>query len=250
MKEKASILIVDDNVSLFKAMSFVLERKGYSVTTAKDGDEAIEKIKNKPFDIIFMDIKMPIMDNVETYKMVKKIRPESVVLMMAAYTVDNLIQEALEEGAYGIVYRSRDIDRTVALIERVSEAKRGAFILVVDDDQGIDITLRDILSKRGYQVNVAHKGEDAITVAREKTKSIISIEARLPTINGLEIYLAIREANPEAVAIMMTANHQELIELVEDALDDHTYTCLDKPFDMAEVLKLVDGIQERKQQAG
>jgi CheY-like chemotaxis protein len=43
MEHKANILIVDDNISLCKTMSFVLERKGYAVTTSKDGPEAIRK---------------------------------------------------------------------------------------------------------------------------------------------------------------------------------------------------------------
>ncbi|MCK4965116.1 MAG: response regulator, partial [Dehalococcoidia bacterium] len=59
MEAKANILLVDDNVSLIKTMSFALKRNGYAVTTAKDGREAIAKVKEQPFDMIFMDIKMP-----------------------------------------------------------------------------------------------------------------------------------------------------------------------------------------------
>ena len=99
MPEKANILIVDDNTSLCRTMAFVLGRKGYAVATAKDGPEAIEKVKERPFDMIFTDIKMPLMDGVETYKGIKKIRSEAVVVMMTAYAVEDLVQEALKEGA-------------------------------------------------------------------------------------------------------------------------------------------------------
>ncbi len=85
MNHKANILIVDDNTSLCKTMSFVLGRKGYAVATARDGPEAIERVKENPFDMIFMDIKMPLMDGVETYRRIKQIRPEAVVMMMTAY---------------------------------------------------------------------------------------------------------------------------------------------------------------------
>ena len=67
----ASILIVDDNLSMCKTMSLILSRKGYSVKTAADGPEAIEKVREKSFDMIFMDIKMPVMDGVETYRRIK-----------------------------------------------------------------------------------------------------------------------------------------------------------------------------------
>ena len=250
MEEKASILIVDDNISLCKTMSFILKRKGYAVTTAQDGPEAIERVKENSFDVIFMDIKMPLMDGVETYKRIKQIRPDAIVMMMTAYAVEDLVQEALQEGAYGIVYKPLDIEKVIVLIEEAREVKEGAFILVVDDDPATCITFRNILLKKGYEVGIAHTGEEAIAMAQEAAPDIIFIDMRLPTINGLETYLAIREINPEAVAIMMTAYRQEMADLVEEALNNHAYTCLYKPLDMEELLRLVDEIRERKQRQG
>ena len=123
MDERASVLIVDDNVSLCKTMSFLLRGRGYAVSTATDGPEAIERVKDRPFDAIFLDIKMPLMDGVETYRRIKKIRPEVVVVMMTAYAVEDLVQEALREGAYGILYKPLDIEKVVTIIEEAREAK-------------------------------------------------------------------------------------------------------------------------------
>ena len=92
MEAKASILIVDDNISLCKTMSFVLKRHGYDVTTAGDGVEAIEKVREKAFGMIFMDIKMPGVNGVEALRSIRKIRPEATVTMMTAYAVEELIQ--------------------------------------------------------------------------------------------------------------------------------------------------------------
>ncbi len=247
MEDRASILIVDDNLSLCKTMSFVLERKGYGVTTARDGPSAIEKIQESAFDIIFMDIKMPVMDGVETYKKIKNIRPEAVVIMMTAYAVEDLVQEALQEGAFGVIYKPLDIEKVVTLIESAREEKEGALILVVDEDPGICITLKNILTKRGFDVATASSGEEALIMAHKEAPNIIFIDLKLPTINGLETYLAIKELNPEAVAVMLTAYRQEMSDLVEQALQNQVYTCLYKPLDMEEVLRLVDEIRERKQ---
>ena len=145
MEEKASILIVDDNISLCKTMSFILGRKSYAVSTAKDGPEAIVRVQERPFDMIFMDIKMPIVDGVEAYRRIKEIRPEAVVMMMTAYAVEDLVQQALEEGAFGIVYKPLDIEKVVAVIEEAGKVKEGALILVVDDDPGTCIILRGCL---------------------------------------------------------------------------------------------------------
>ena len=246
MAEKASILIVDDNVCLCKTMSFVLGRKGYAVTTARDGPEAIERVKENHFDMTFMDIKMPLMDGVETYRRIKQIRPEAVVMMMTAYAVEDLVQQALEEGAYGIVYKPLDIEKVVAVIEEARQAREGALILVVDDDPATCITLKNILTRKSYKVGIAYTGEEAIAMAQEAAHDVIFIDLRLPTINGLETYLAIREINSEVVAIMMTAYRQEMAKLVDEALQNHAYTCLYKPLEMEELLRLVDEIVKHK----
>jgi len=249
MEGKASILIVDDNASLCKMMSFVLGRKGYAVTTAKDGMEAITRVKERSFDITFMDIKMPLMDGVETYRRLKKLRPEGVVVMMTAYAVEDLVQQALQEGAYGIIYKPLDTEKVVALVERLREVREGALILVVDDDPGTCITLTNILNKKGYKTGIAHTGEEAIDMAQEKAYDIIFIDMKLPTINGLETYLAIKDISPEAVAIVMTAYRQEMADLVGEALNNTAYACIYKPLDMEEVLGLVGEIREKKQKA-
>ena len=116
MKE-VDILIVDDNISLAKSLSFILGKKGYRTSIVKNGLEAVKIVKDKIFDIIFMDIKMPLLNGVEALKKIKKISPTSIVFMMTGYAVEELVNEALEEGAYGIFYKPFDIEKTLALIE-------------------------------------------------------------------------------------------------------------------------------------
>ncbi len=126
MATKVNILVVDDNVNLCKTMSLILKHKSYAVATANEGREAIERVQQNPFDMIFLDIKMPHMNGVESYRRIKAIRPDAVVMMMTAYAVEDLVQQALEEGAYGIVNKPLDIDRVIAIIEeRPSRAAKG-----------------------------------------------------------------------------------------------------------------------------
>jgi len=248
-ENRASILIVDDNASLCRTMSLVLERKGYEVATAREGMEAIETVTERAFDMIFMDIKMPVMDGVDTYKRVKKIRPDAVVVMMTGYAVEDLVQEALREGAYGVIYKPLDMDKIAVLIEKARETGGGAFILVVDDNPEACTTIRNILVKKGFEVSTAHTGEEAIARARERAHQIVLIDVKLPTLNGLETYLAIREINPATTAIMMTAYRQEVGHIVQEALENNAYTCLYKPLDMAGVLEIIDGILTRRQES-
>jgi len=246
MTQKAKILIVDDNLSLCKTMSLVLNRKGYDVSTANDGFEAIDRVKNEFFDIIFMDIKMPVLNGVETYKKIREINDKIIIIMMTAYAVDDLIQDALKEGAYGIIYKPLDFENIVSLIENSKDTEQGGLILIVDDDLGTCSTLKNILIKKGYEVSISNTGEDAIKIVLEKPFDLIFIDMKLPTLNGLETFLALKKINPKIVAIMITAYSQEMDELVQDAIDKNAYTCLNKPIDIEVMLVLIDEVLKKK----
>lgn len=249
MSASGSIMIVDDNVNLCRTMSYILKHKGYDVTIANDGSEAIERAREKKyFDMVFMDIKMPLMNGVETYKQIKKIIPGVTMVMMTAYAVEDLIQEALEEGAHGVIYKPVDIDKAIALIEEAKEQRTSALILVADDDMATCTTFKNILQKRGYKVGTAQTGEEAIAMAQKNSYDVYFIDMKLPTINGLETHLAIRRIRPEAITIIITAYGQEMAEMVTSVLQNSAYSCLYKPLDMPSVLELVEEVLERKKE--
>ncbi len=124
MKEKAHILVVDNHISLCKTMSMILRRYGHAVTTAIHGLEAIDRVRERPFDITFMDIKMPGLDGVEAYRRIKKIRPEAVLIMMTGYSVKDLVQEALQEGAYGVLYKPLDMGKVLEIVNEITKGKQ------------------------------------------------------------------------------------------------------------------------------
>lgn len=245
-KLKTRILIVDDDPGMARTTALILQRKGYSTDVAGDGPAAIEKARRAPFDVVLMDIKMPQMNGVEAYKRLKAIRPGSAVIMMTAYAVEDLVSEALQEGARGIVYKPLDIERTIELIEKARQEQEGAVVLVIDDDPEVCCILQRILEHKGYFVAIAHDGEEAITKAQEHHHDIILIDVKLPPINGLETYRTIRKIDPEAVAVMMTAYRQETSDLVTASLRSSAYACLYKPFDLDELLALLAEINGEK----
>ncbi len=118
----ARVLLVDDNRTLCKTMSYILERKGYEVQIAGDGDAAIERVREQAFDLILMDIKMPDLNGVETYRRIKDIRPDVTVLMMTAYAVPDLVQAALKEGAIAVIYKPFDMED---LLKKIGQLVNG-----------------------------------------------------------------------------------------------------------------------------
>ena len=227
-------------------MSLVLKRKGYQVSIANNGFEAIDTIKEEFFDIVFMDIKMPVLNGVETYKKIKEINEKIIIIMMTAYAVEDLIQDALKEGAYGVIYKPLDFEKILSLIEESKDTKLGGLILIVDDDPGTCTTLKNILTKKGYEVGISYTGEDAIAKVQGKLFDIIFIDMKLPTLNGLETYLALKKINPELIAIMITGYHQEMDELVKEAMNNSAYTCLTKPINIEDMFVLINEILTKK----
>jgi len=244
MSEKLRILVVDDNEEFCQNVADILELKDYEVVAAHDGFKAIELVKQNGFDLVLMDVKMPVMDGVETFKKMKEIAPYTPVIMVSAFAVEDLIREALREGAFGFLKKPLDFDRFFTLIEQA--VPNGALILVVDDDQNICANISDVLTDRGHRVSITSGGEQAIQLAREENFDIMLIDMKMPVLNGLETYLAIRDFRPDAVVIIITGYPQEMGKLAQQALQKNAYACLEKPINMDKLLSLLERIKEQK----
>jgi DNA-binding NtrC family response regulator len=112
---QTNILVVDDLKSIRLTLGGILEDEGYNVVLAENGYQAIEAAKQTSFGLVFMDIKMPGINGVQTFREIKKINPKAAVIMMTASSVEELIKEALDEGAYAVVYKPFDVEKIVSI---------------------------------------------------------------------------------------------------------------------------------------
>ncbi len=244
MKTRHKILIVDDNVEFCDNVSRILTVKGYDATGVSDGFNALEAVENSVFDLVLMDIKMPVMNGVETFKKLKQIAPQIPVIMITAYAVEDLIREALREGALGVFHKPLDFERLFASIEKT--LPDGALMLVVDDEQMTRLHLRETLMKKGFRVEVAEDGETAVQKVRENNFDIILLDMKLPVMNGLETYLAIRDIHNDAMVILITGYLDEIGNLAQQTLEKGAYTCLEKPVDMGRLLALFNEMRSER----
>ncbi|MFC2003371.1 response regulator [Chloroflexota bacterium] len=244
MSEKLKILVVDDNKEFCKNVTDILELKGYEVVSAYDGFKGLEAVKENGFDLVLMDVKMPVMDGVETFKKVKEIAPNTPVIMATAFAVEDLLREALQHGAYGSLKKPIDFDQLFGLIKQATG--KGAMILVADDDENLCANMQQILGAKGYRVSVAYDGNEAVDKAEKNNFDIMLLDMKLPALNGLETYLAIREFRSNIVAIAITGYQMETSELVQRALQKSVYTCLEKPIDMDSLVSLLEQIKAQK----
>ncbi|MFA5143721.1 MAG: response regulator [Candidatus Omnitrophota bacterium] len=243
MPNQTSVLIVDDDANFCNTLAKVLKKKGYITTTAENGQRAVDLVKERSFDAILMDVKMPVMDGVEAYKKIRQIRKSEVVIFMTAFSIEDLIKETVRDGAYAMVKKPFDIDTVVNMIEK---SKKGVLLAIVDDDPNAGKAMKSVLERKGYSITTCLTGEEAIALAKDRPRDIFFIDMKLPVLNGLETYLKIRKVNPEAVVVMMTGYRQEMEEMVKQAMEKGAYSCLYKPFNMDEAIKIIEEIFDKK----
>ena len=115
---KKQILVVDDEQGYQDLYTFLLQPLGVQISYANNGLEAVEKIQKDPYDLIFMDIHMPVMSGPEAFKRIRQIRPDQKVVIFTSSSDPSFSQEnkTLEEGALVCLYKPvslEDLQRVV-----------------------------------------------------------------------------------------------------------------------------------------
>ncbi len=118
------ILVVDDEQSLRDVLSIMLKRAGYVVTSAMDGEEAIELLHKEIFDLVITDLRMPKIDGMEVLKAVKSASPETVVLIITAFASADSAVEAMKQGAYDYLTKPFQVDEVQLIIRNALEKRR------------------------------------------------------------------------------------------------------------------------------
>lgn len=246
MPDQLKVLVVDDNEEFCRNMTDILELRDYAVETAGDGFRALELVEADGFDLVLMDVRMPGMDGVATFRRLKEVSPGTPVIMVTAFAVEELLRDALREGAYGALKKPLDFDELFDIMARAT-AGGGAMILVVDDDRDLCANMKDVLADKGYRVIIAFDGEAAVRLARENSFEFVLLDLKLPSLNGLETYLAIHDIRPDVVTIIVSGYLGELRQMARQAQDRNVYTCLEKPVDIDGLVSLLEQIRRQKE---
>ncbi|UCE60218.1 MAG: response regulator [Phycisphaerales bacterium] len=242
VRRTTSVLIVDDEKNMRTTLADILDEEGYEVVTAATGEEAIEFCTRRGFDVVLLDVRMPGIDGVETFRRIRRHRDNIRVIMMSAFSVDELKQAALYEGAIAFLSKPLDVQQVVKLVGEVKDTA----ILVVEEDEETSSKLYDALRGQGYRVTLTARPHDALDLVEQIQFDLIFIEAKLPAMNGLELYLAIRKVTPSAVAIMITGMEEEFEEIAQEVVRRTAYTVVKKPLDMDQILAMLERITGKR----
>lgn len=124
MKTNQSIMVVDDDVAHRIMLKKLIGSWGYDITEAEDGSVAIEKVRNRAFDLVLMDIRMLNVSGIEALEQIKIINPTIPVIIMTAYASVETAVNALKKGAYDYLTKPLDFDELKIAIARATEHTR------------------------------------------------------------------------------------------------------------------------------
>jgi DNA-binding NtrC family response regulator len=120
----AEILFVDDDRTILELVREYLTEVGYRVEVVDNGMQALEKIKNQPYAIVFTDIKMPDIDGLELLSAIKEYRPETEVIIVTGHGSMESAIKAMKYGSYDYLQKPFKLNVLKIIIDRILEAKK------------------------------------------------------------------------------------------------------------------------------
>ncbi len=118
---KAKILLVDDEPEIVRTLSESLEDEGYEVWSARDGSEAMARVRASHPDIIFLDIWLPGMDGIETLRAIKEFDADIEVVIMTGHGNVNTAVQAIKLGAFDFLEKPLSLDTILEVIRKILE---------------------------------------------------------------------------------------------------------------------------------
>lgn len=116
MAKKGSILVVDDEEVMRDVLGSILTEEGYHVELARSGEEGLDKIQQRPVDLVLLDVSMPGMGGLRTLEEILKLDAEAVVVMITAYATFDTAISAMQRGAFTCISKPFDNSEILKLV--------------------------------------------------------------------------------------------------------------------------------------
>ncbi|MEE8319290.1 MAG: sigma-54 dependent transcriptional regulator [bacterium] len=119
--ELKKILVVDDENSVRNMITVLLQKEQFDASGASSGEEALQILGERPFDLVLCDIRMPGMDGLEVLSAIRSLYPDTTVIMMSAFGTVDLAVEAMKQGAYDYISKPFKTDEILLTLRKAQE---------------------------------------------------------------------------------------------------------------------------------
>ncbi len=140
-------LVVDDNRAFAENIGEILRDLGDEVSFATNGDSALTLVKQRRFDAMVTDMRMPLMGGAELVHHVRRVDPGIAAIVVTAFVGDDALHAARREGLLAVYGKPVPIGPLVELLHR---SRRDGLVVVVEDDEDLSDNLTEALRGRGF----------------------------------------------------------------------------------------------------
>ena len=162
----ADILIIDDEKAIRKTLTEILSFEGYKIDEAADGEEGLKKFKEKTFDLVLCDIKMPKLDGIEFLQKAGEINPDVPIIMISGHGNIETAVEAVKKGAYDYISKPPDLNRLLITIRNAM-------------DKGSLVTETKVLKRKVSKVQEMIGESSPIKKIKETIEKVAPTDARI-----------------------------------------------------------------------
>ena len=235
------VMIVDDDETICRSLARIFRARGYEVVTAGDGMSAIRQADEFLPELLLLDIRMPGIDGVETFRRIRRRHPRVTGVLMTAYASQNSVDEARDSGVLKILSKPLDLQ---GLGETVAHALRSAPVLIVDDDEPLLASIRRLLNARGIDVVTVTTFADAIAELRRRPDRVVIADVVLGDGFGYELLDEVNDREMVRPFILMSGRIDRE-QLEREGRLPGSATWMEKPLDMNALIGQLQRSDER-----
>jgi len=227
MADSINILVVDDEKGIREGCRRILMSEGYSVEVAQNGDEGLNLVTTKPFDLILVDLMMPVMGGLEMMEEVRKLDPEIIMIVITGFATIETAVDAMKHGAYDYMPKPFAPDQVTAVVNRGLEKRRlslQAQRLMEERDQ----KLLEVAREESKILTIVNSMADGILVTNKEHQLVLWNPAAVKMLN-------FNEKLETGKDIGEVIQEKSLVELMNKALlpDSSRYTAISEEIELA-----------------
>lgn len=162
----ADILIIDDEKAIRKTLTEILSFEGYKIEEAADGEDGLKKFKDKTYDVVLCDIKMPKLDGIEFLQKAGEFNPDVPIIMISGHGNIETAVEAVKKGAYDYISKPPDLNRLLITIRNAM-------------DRSSLVTETKVLKRRVSRVQEMIGESSPMKKIRETIEKVAPTDARI-----------------------------------------------------------------------
>ncbi|OUS23746.1 hypothetical protein A9Q99_27305 [Gammaproteobacteria bacterium 45_16_T64] len=193
--KRKHVLLVEDNPDNELLATMLLDEYGVSYSVARDGKEAVEILRESEFDLVLMDLQMPVMDGISATEIIKSEKEicHVPVVAMTANTTPSDQKKCMDVGMEEVLSKPVDKDYFVGLLDRYLSTESSGHLLLVDDDASNQMLVGLLLEKYGVSYDVANNGSLAVDMVKGQRYDMVLMDMTMPVMDGLTATKLIKE---------------------------------------------------------